>query len=87
MNLIAKFIGQFKPDGLIIDYDKEADVLYITDPQTNINPVAEMVEEGLLIRRDESKGICGITILNFMQRVKEHSGGIQTKLHAKFQTA
>lgn len=79
-------MSKFNQDGLVFDYDDEADVLYITDPVLNTDPIADMNDKGVIIRRNGKKKICGITILDFMKRIK---GGerIQTHLHADFQLA
>ena len=73
-------------EGLIFDYDEKADVLYITDPELNERPTGEMTDEGVIVRWNNKKKICGLTVLDFMKRVK---GGekIQTHLHVAFQPA
>jgi uncharacterized protein YuzE len=81
-------MDQFVKHGLIFDYDDEADVLYITDPTLNVEPIGEMNDEGIIVRRNPDNGkICGITILDFMKRTKENKNGILTNLSATFQVA
>ena len=80
-------MAEFVKDGLVFDYDEAADVLYISNPTSNINPVGEMNDEGIIVRKNPETGeICGITILDFTKRTKK-GHGIPTHLHAQWQAA
>ena len=80
-------MAEFVKDGLIFDYDHEADVLYISNPSSNIEPIGEMNDEGIIVRRNpKTNEICGITILDFMKRTKK-GHGIPTHLSAHWQAA
>lgn len=78
---------KFVKDGLIFDYDEEADTLYISDPSLNVNPQGEMTDDGIIVRRNpKTDEICGITILDFLKRTKK-GHGIPTHLSAHWQAA
>lgn len=81
-------MDKFVKHGLVFEYDEEADVLYISDPDLNIDPIGDMNDEGIIIRKNPKSGkICGITILDFMKRTKENKTGIPTGVAATFQPA
>ncbi len=52
---------------LAIAYDKDADVLYITEGRPR-KAIGEMVEDGVIVRRDpKTKAVVGFTIVDFME--------------------
>ena len=56
-----------KIDQLTVSYDKEADVLYITEGRPQ-EALGEMVGDGVIVRRDvKSKAIIGFTIIDFTE--------------------
>lgn len=57
-----------KFDRITVSYDKEADVLYMTEGRPR-RAISQMLEEGLIIRRDpKSKKVIGFTIIDFISR-------------------
>ncbi len=59
---------QKKSDRITVTYDKEADVLYMTEGKPR-KAVCQMLDEGLIIRRDpKSKKIIGFTLVDFISR-------------------
>jgi uncharacterized protein YuzE len=59
---------QAKSDRITVSYDKEADVLYMTEGKPR-KAVSQMLDDGLIIRRDpKSKKIVGFTIVDFISR-------------------
>ena len=64
-----------KPDSLRWDYDKEADVLYLTigDPGP---AVGVDIGDGVVVRYDEvEKQIVGLTVLGLRERVLKNLAG------------
>ena len=56
-----------------VDYDEEADVLYVSFDRPQKATDTEMTDDGLLLRyRDDS--LVGITVLNASTRSKDVSG-------------
>ena len=56
-----------KIDQLTVSYDKDADVLYITEGKPR-EAIGEMMEDGIIVRRDsKTKEIIGFTIVDFTQ--------------------
>ena len=56
-----------KTDQLTVSYDKDADVLYITEGKPR-EAIGEMMDDGVIVRRDiNSKKIFGFTIVDFME--------------------
>ena len=56
-----------KTDQLTVSYDKEADVLYITEGKPR-EAIGEMMDDGLIVRKDpKTKEIIGFTIVDFTE--------------------
>lgn len=54
-------------DQLTVSYDKDADVLYITEGHPR-EAVGEMMDDGVIVRRDsKTKEVIGFTIVDFME--------------------
>ena len=61
---------------LTVSYDKEADVLYITEGKPR-EAIGEMMDDGVIVRRDsKTKEIIGFTIVDFT----EHFAGAKPQL-------
>lgn len=62
---IADFVqlAQYGDDKLFIDYDKEADVLYVSFGKPQIAETAIQGKDGI-IRRKKGNKIVGLTVLN-----------------------
>lgn len=59
---------QKKLDRITVAYDKDADVLYMTEGKPR-KAICQMLDEGLIIRRDpKSKKVIGFTIIDFISR-------------------
>ncbi len=54
---------QFKPDNMWIDYDEEADVLYISFKRPQQATDTETLDKGVLLRYRNNE-LVGMTILN-----------------------
>ena len=55
-----------KTDQLTVSYDKDADVLYITEGRPR-KSIGEMMEDGVIVRRDpKTREVLGFTIVDFM---------------------
>ncbi len=65
---LAKQVAQFPSSNMLLDYDAEADVLYISlkRPQRATETV-ELEKEGMLLRYRD-KEIVGITVLDASRR-------------------
>lgn len=57
------FLAQYGDDKLFIDYDKEADVLYVSFGKPQRADDSVQGEDGI-IRRKKGKKIVGLTVLN-----------------------
>ena len=56
-----------KIDQLTVSYDKQADVLYITEGKPH-ESIGEMMDDGVIVRRDpKTKKVIGFTIVDFTQ--------------------
>ena len=56
-----------KTDQLTVSYDKEADVLYITEGKPR-EAIGEMMGDGVIVRRDvTTKEVFGFTIIDFTE--------------------
>ena len=56
-----------KIDQLTVSYDKEADVLYITEGKPR-ETIGEMMDDGVIVRRDpKTKEVLGFTIVDFTE--------------------
>ena len=56
-----------RADQLTISYDKDADVLYITEGKPR-EAISQMMDDGVIVRRDpKSKEVIGFTIVDFME--------------------
>ena len=56
-----------KVDQLTVSYDKDADVLYITEGKPR-QAISEIMDEGVIIRRDpKTKEVVGFTIIDFTE--------------------
>lgn len=56
-----------KIDQLTVSYDKDADVLYITEGKPR-QTVGEMMDDGVIVRRDpRTKEVVGFTIVDFTE--------------------
>lgn len=64
MKIVPRLI-KFPSRNTNIDFDKEADVLYITFDRTNPATDSEMVDN-VLVRKNKNK-IIGLTIMNVSQ--------------------
>jgi len=54
-----------KIDQLTVSYDKDADVLYITEGKPR-EAIGEMMDDGVIVRRDsKTRDIIGFTIIDF----------------------
>ena len=59
-----------KNDQLSVSYDKDADVLYITEGKPR-KAVGEMMDNGVIVRRDpKTKEVVGFTIVDFTETFK-----------------
>ena len=55
-----------KIDQLTVSYDKDADVLYITEGRPR-KTIGEMMDDGVIVRRDpKTREVLGFTIVDFM---------------------
>ena len=53
----------------LVSYDKDADVLYITEGKPR-KAIGEMMEDGIIVRRDfKTKEIIGFTIVDFTEHL------------------
>ena len=77
-----------KIDQLTVSYDKDADVLYITEGKPR-EAIGEMMDEGIIVRRDvKTKAVIGFTIVDFTEHfvgdkpqripLKAHFSSLQT---------
>ena len=56
-----------KNDQLTVSYDKDADVLYITEGAPR-QTIGETMDDGVIVRRDlKTKEVIGFTIVDFME--------------------
>lgn len=56
-----------KDDRLTVSYDKDADVLYVTEGHPR-QAISEMMDDGVIVRRDpKTKKVFGFTIVDFME--------------------
>ena len=56
-----------KTDQLTVSYDKDADVLYITEGKPR-QTIGEIMDDGVIVRRDpKTKEILGFTIVDFTE--------------------
>lgn len=56
-----------KIDQLTVSYDKEADVLYITEGKPR-ETIGELMDDGVVVRRDQkTKEVVGFTIVDFTE--------------------
>ena len=56
-----------KDDQLTVSYDKDADVLYITEGNPR-ETIGEMMDNGIIVRRDpKTKQVIGFTIVDFTE--------------------
>ena len=56
-----------KIDQLTVSYDKDADVLYITEGKPR-ESIGEMMDDGIIVRRDaKTKAVIGFTIVDFTE--------------------
>ncbi len=71
--------------GLDFAYDDDADVLYITDPTIESKEmIGNLDDDGVIVNHDPmSNKIAGITILDFMKRMK--TGSLSTRIKAVLQ--
>ena len=52
---------------MTVSYDKDADVLYVTEGKPR-ETIGEMMEEGVIVRRDlKTKEVIGFTIVDFTE--------------------
>ena len=59
-----------KADQLTVSYDKEADVLYLTEGNPR-QAIGEIMGDGIVVRRDsKTKKIIGLTIVDFTDHFK-----------------
>ena len=74
-----------KIDQLTVSYDKDADVLYITEGKPR-ETIGEIMDDGIIVRRDsKTKEIIGFTIVDFT----DHFSGSRPQripLKAHFET-
>lgn len=61
------YLLRFPKDKLWVDYDKEADVLYLSFKRPQKATDSEMLDNGVLLRYKRDK-LVGITILNASER-------------------
>jgi len=77
-----------KIDQLTVSYDKDSDVLYITEGKPR-EAIGEMMDDGVIVRRDsKTKEIIGFTIVDFTEHfsdakpqhipIKVHFSALQT---------
>jgi uncharacterized protein YuzE len=59
-------MSKSKIDQLRIAYDKDADLLYITEGKPR-EAIGEMMDDGIIVRRDSKKKIIGFTIVDFTE--------------------
>ncbi|MBF0511131.1 MAG: DUF2283 domain-containing protein, partial [Candidatus Omnitrophica bacterium] len=71
-----------KIDQLTVSYDKDADVLYITEG-TPREAIGQMMDDGVIVRRDaKTKTIFGFTIVDFSKHFTNNkSQRIPLKAH------
>ena len=56
-----------KIDQLTVSYDKDADVLYITEGKPR-QAIGQMMDDGVIVRRDsKTRAIVGFTIVDFTE--------------------
>ena len=69
---LAKLVGRFPAKKLWVDYDDEADVLYVSlkRPQKATETV-DLEEEGVLLRYRNDE-LVGITVLDASRHKREH---------------
>ncbi|MBF0479930.1 MAG: DUF2283 domain-containing protein [Candidatus Omnitrophica bacterium] len=61
-----------KIDQLTVSYDKDADVLYITEGKPR-EAIGEMMDDGVIVRRDlKTKQVVGFTIVDFTEHFATH---------------
>ncbi len=61
-----------KIDQLTVSYDKDADVLYITEGKPR-EAIGQMMDDGIIVRRDsKTKEIVGFTIVDFTEHFSNH---------------
>ena len=62
---------QYSPSGkLFVDYDKEADVLYVTFTEDAAIYMSELTDDDILLEYDKDGHFVGVTILDVSQRVE-----------------
>lgn len=67
VNEIAAHFIKMPETKMLIDYDKEADVLYISFKRPQHATDSEMLENGVLLRYKEDE-LVGITVMNASKR-------------------
>jgi len=66
-----------KKNTLNVYYDKEADVLYISQSKPSARDETSETEDEVVVRRDFKTGdVKGFTILNFLKRTENKSSTI-----------
>jgi len=74
MRTIEKFkqlydVTQDSPSGkLFVDYDKEADVLYVTFMENAAIYMSDLTDDDILLEYDKDGNLVGVTILDVSQR-------------------
>jgi len=71
-----------KADRLTVSYDKDADVLYISEGKPR-KVIGEMMKDGVIVRRDpKTKVVVGFTIVDFTEHfTNSKSQSIPLKAH------
>jgi uncharacterized protein YuzE len=60
---------QYSPSGkLFVDYDKEADVLYVTFTEEAAIYMSDLTDDDILLEYDKDEHLVGVTILDISQR-------------------
>jgi uncharacterized protein YuzE len=60
---------QYSPSGkLFVDYDKEADVLYVTFTEEAAIYMSDLTDDDILLEYDKEEHLVGVTILDASQR-------------------
>ena len=69
-------------------FDREADVLYLSNGQPSADAESEEVGDDIIIHRDHITGeVVGFTILNFLKRAGEGLERVTLPLEANFKLA
>jgi len=74
LNLVPELLEVAYPR-IWVDYDKEADVLYINFKKPSHADDSELTDDGVIIRYVEGD-VVGITVLNASRRRREYGRGV-----------